>query len=207
MIDVIVAHYNSFDFEQFVEHFRANIGYESNVLVYDKSNKYMNKNNYNVFPRENIGREADTYLNHIITNYDKLSEYTLFIQDDTDNHIIDNGSFTKQCNAVVRANEKFKLFETSWRKGGPVHIRTITNGILHLGTFPSSDSIKLTCEKFNIALPRTYNTETCAFFVCHRDIITSRPKAFYIQLHAWVLENVANEFVLEHMWKLIFPAA
>jgi len=46
-----------------------------NVIIYNKGDPLPN-----TIPLENIGREAHTFLHHIITNYDSLSEYTCFLQ-------------------------------------------------------------------------------------------------------------------------------
>ena len=86
IIDIVVAHYNSVEFENLIELFNKEI--DSNILIYNKSSKNYENNQYNYIKRENIGREGETYLNHIISNYDNLNDYTLFIQDDTDNHIL-----------------------------------------------------------------------------------------------------------------------
>ena len=82
--------------------------------------------------------------------------------------------------------------------------RTICNGNCNLKTLPSVDSIKISCEKHNIYLPKIYTTETCAFFICHKNYILKHEKTFYIKLREWCLCNTKNEMVLEHIWKLIF---
>jgi hypothetical protein len=89
-------------------------------------------------------------------------------------------------------------------RGGIVYRRTIINGIHDLHTFPSKNSIKIFCEKHNINLPKQYTTETCAFFICHKNSILNHEKNFYIKLREWLLSENRNGFVLEHIWKLIF---
>lgn len=200
-MDIVVSHYNSHDFENFVDFLSNNI--TASIVIYDKSNTY-NNDKYNVVPRDNVGREGETYLNHIISNYDNLNEYTLFIQDDTENHIPNNEVFLEQCKDVLDKSIKFKMFETTWRKGWGVYKRTVHNGMCNLSTLPSDDSIKLACEMHNIDVPEIYTTETCAFFVCNREIIKSKTIDFYIHLREWLLEADGNGFVLEHMWHLIF---
>lgn len=48
------------------------------VIVYDKSESPIK----NSIPRKNIGREADTLLYYIITNYNNLPNYLIFLQGD-----------------------------------------------------------------------------------------------------------------------------
>ena len=66
-----------------------------NFIVYNKSGNELKHNKENLIQKylPNVGHESDTYLNHIIDNYDNLSEYTIFIQDDTNNHIPDHNKF------------------------------------------------------------------------------------------------------------------
>jgi hypothetical protein len=208
MMDVVLAYYNNTEFEEFLKTYSENIQSDYSIYLYDKSNEYRKQmTKGNVIPCLNVGREGETYLNHIITHYDKLNEYTLFIQDDTEQHIMNYVHFVQQCNDVVANHLKFKLFATSWRKGGRPHIREIIDGHYTLHTLTSPDCIKQACILNNIYLPHRYITETCAFFVCHRDRIRERPKDFYIRLRSWLLEKDTNGFILEHIWKLIFMDA
>ena len=155
-------------------------------------------------PRENRGREGETYLSHIIDRYDSLAEYTIFIQDDFDNHIPRNDHFVYNTNVMMQHNQAFYAYPCSWKKGGNPFLRTIENGITDLETFPSPDAILLTTMKFQIPLPILYQTDICAFFIVSRDRILARPVTFYRELREWLLSDEANGFVLEHMWQLIF---
>lgn len=202
MLDIVVCHFNSFDFEKFLDFIKDKI--ECDCYVYDKTKDYYNEK-YIVVPSENIGRESESYFSHIIQNYDNLNQYTLFIQDDTEHHIINHEMFLEECKDIINQNEKFKLFATSWRKGAEPIYREIIDGSNEVSCmFPSCDSIKKVCENNNIHLPQSYVTETCAFFICHKDIILSRPKDFYVRLNALLHENQNYGFVFEHMWKIIF---
>lgn len=89
-------------------------------------------------------------------------------------------------------------------KRGRIIRRKITNGKCNLPTLPSKDSIKICCEKHGIHLPKQYTTETCAFFICHKNYILNYEKKFYIKLREWLLSENNNGFVLEHIWKLIY---
>lgn len=202
---IVVSYYNNKNFLELLNLFENKILFKYNAIVYNKSgNEITFKNDLVQKYLDNIGREGETYLNHIINNYDNLTEYTIFIQDDTNNHIPDYNKFINFCNDIIINKEPFALYPSSWRIGSGAHTRTINNGILNLHTFPSNDSIKICCEKHNINLPRQYTTETCAFFICHKNSILKHGKKFYIELREWLLSNNNNGFVLEHIWKLIF---
>lgn len=205
--NILVSYYNNENFLKLFDLFEKSsklIKYKG--IVYNKSDhKISIKNDFATqIYLTNIGREGETYLNHIINNYDNLSEYTIFIQDDTNNHIPDYNKFINFCNNIINNKQLFALYPATWREGGNITRRKINNGIINLHTFPSKDSIKVTCQKHNINLPETYTTETCAFFICHKKSILNHKKKFYIKLRKWLLSDSKNGFVLEHIWKLIF---
>ena len=203
--DIIVSYYNNKNFLELLDLFGNKFLYKYKVIVYNKSGYEITlKNNSIQKHLNNIGREGETYLNHIINNYSNLSEYTIFIQDDTNNHIGDYNKFVNFCNNIINKKQQFALYPSAWRVGGSVIRRTITNGICNLHTLPSKDSIKICCEKYGINLPKQYTTETCAFFICHKNSILNYEKNFYIKLREWLLSENSNGFVLEHIWKLIF---
>lgn len=54
-------------------------GYKGEATIYCKgSNQYI--------PLPNVGREANTYLHHIVSNYNKLADYTIFAQGNPFDH-------------------------------------------------------------------------------------------------------------------------
>lgn len=202
--DIIVSYYNNKNFLELLDEFGNKFLYNYKVIVYNKSgNEITLKNNSIQKHLNNIGREGETYLNHIINNYNNLSEYTIFIQDDTNNHICDYNQFIDFCNNIINKKQQFALYPSSWRNDGIVYIRTITNGVCNV-PLQSTDSIKTCCEELGITLPKRYTTETCAFFICHKNSILKHEKNFYIKLREWLISKKNNGFVLEHIWKLIF---
>ena len=210
MLDIVVAYYHNKNFIDFLNKLN-NFDYSYKIIVYDKSNKNLksDKSFISIQKLENVGREGETYLNHIINNYDNLNEYTLFIQDDTNEHIPNYIEFIKECTHLINNKTKFKLFPCSWRINSPPIIRSIKNGMCpnDLQSVIPNNSIKESCKSNNIYLPQLYRTETCAFFICHKNVIWKHDKSFYIKLRKWLLNNKKNikkGVVLEHMWKLIF---
>jgi len=199
MIEIIVAHYNDLHFEETLTHF-----VDHKITIYDKSNKYGSNTYKDVRPLENIGREGETYIRHIIENYDSLSNYTVFIQDDTGNHIIDNKAFYNKTLGIVDSGTPFHIYEVSWRPGGRPHRRMIRDGHSNLITFANPYSIRDACQRLGITLPEKYIVQTCAFLIVHRERIRSRPKEFYVKLREWLLEHPGNGYALEHMWAIIF---
>lgn len=202
--NIIVVHYNNHQYLEMLEQMKG-LNYPYVVNIFNKSNNKISINEkYKVHNIENEGREGMTYLNYIIKNYDNLNEYTIFIQDDTHNHIPSYNDFVAFCQNTINNNVLFKSYPCSWRQNFEPVKRVIKNGIFDLHTFPSKDSIQKCCKINDIHLPETYITETCSFFICHKKSILKRNKGFYINLKLWLAGDIKNEFVLEHIWEIIF---
>lgn len=208
-LQIVVAHYNNFDFFNVLTKMNIN----NTTIIYKKSDndltthyEVLKLNNIITEKLQNIGREGETYLHHIINNYEKLSEYTLFIQDDTDNHIPDVHKFIEKTNQIVQANIPVYQYATTWNKNEKITNRLIRDGRYYLSTFSHDYVIRDACKKLNIRLPSIYMTPTCAFFILHKSTIYKHSKEFYINLRKWLLEDEENGYILEHIWKLIFDS-
>lgn len=210
ILNVIISYYKNKSWEKFVNDMNS-FKYKYHVYLYNKSRESLSYTSdlISVLPLKNIGRESETYLTYIIDNYDNLTEYSLFIQDDVNNHIVNNKLFIEKCEKIMEEKEMFFLFPVTWRPGvGPL-IRRIRNGRTKLPAgvgvnAPPTDAIFKFCEHNNVNLPKVYKTETCAFFICHKDMIRSKSRDFYIKLREWLLTDNRNGYVLEHCWKLVF---
>jgi hypothetical protein len=197
-MESIVVHYNSTDFESLILHLKGR------VVVYDKSGKYENPT-CSVVKIPNEGREGATYLHHIIDRYDSLAESTVFLQDDTDNHILNRVQFTEVMEMVHQQHRNFLQYPCTWNKRGRIYRRTIENGSVDNSISPVwKHELGRVCDKLGITYPKRYTTETCAFFLVSRDRIRMRPKLFYEALRSWVLSHPDNEFILELLWYPIF---
>jgi hypothetical protein len=75
MVEVVVAKYK--------EDTAWTQGLKHPFIIYDKSNDPLH---YSV-RLPNIGREANTFLYHIIINYNKLADVTVFLQGKPDDHV------------------------------------------------------------------------------------------------------------------------
>ena len=134
-LQIVVAHYNNFDFFNVLT--KMNI--DNTTIIYKKSDndltthyEVLKLNNIITEKLQNIGREGETYLHHIINNYEKLSDYTLFIQDDTDNHIPDVHKFIEKTNQIIQANIPVYQYATTWNKNEKITNRLIRDGRYYL---------------------------------------------------------------------------
>lgn len=51
----------------------------TNIFLYNKGPPIHPDPRYTTIPLDNLGREAHTYLHHVIENYDRLADVTLFL--------------------------------------------------------------------------------------------------------------------------------
>lgn len=82
MVKIVVARYN--------EDIRWLIPIVKHCIIYNKGPddlNYIPNHDKHVIKCENLGREAGTYIKHIIDNYNNLDDYTIFIQANPVDHI------------------------------------------------------------------------------------------------------------------------
>lgn len=75
-MDVVVAKYNE-DIK-----WTTMLKGDFNLIVYDKGQGHLVPGQEKAIgqPLPNVGREAHTYLHHIVSNWDNLAEHTIFLQ-------------------------------------------------------------------------------------------------------------------------------
>jgi hypothetical protein len=144
---------------------------------------------------ENVGREAHTYLYHIVANYDCLDEYTVFLQGNpTDHGFYDTFGSIENFNKVCY-NEGFVPF-----------LRTLEN--FQYLTCPGNDcNLFNLAEKHNIHLPiqDLYEFVQGAQFAVRRDNILSRSKKIYEDLlNTSKTSDDLFAHTMERMWKYLF---
>jgi hypothetical protein len=61
-----------------------NINSVDKIIVYNKGDRniFTNNPNIEVIKLPNVGREAHTFIYHIVENYEKLADHTIFLQGD-----------------------------------------------------------------------------------------------------------------------------
>lgn len=162
----------------------------SNVTVY---NKFYQENKQ----LQNIGREGNTYLNHIVSNYDNLSEHTYFLQGNPLDHAPD---LINIINEYVPITNQAKFFGE-----------------------PMSESIfSISCPPHPLGLPMYYFFDLLfgiklhqqhlisfvagANFVVCKNLIHQRPKGFYeflLKFLSYEIDPIEG-YIIERLWPYIF---
>lgn len=214
---VVVAHHCETSYEALV----SALGSAAEAWVYDKSDSGLRgapAARAAVVRRvPNVGRESETYLRHIVEQYDDLAAHTLFVQDDVHVHIPPRHMrpFVEQVAEIRRHGLPGRMLQVAFRGRRREPPRRVdASGVGELRLYAE---LEAACERFGIELPGSYETHVCAFFLASRECIRRRPRAFYEALLAWHAEeaSVARRrraasaeqrapWLLEHLWELIF---
>lgn len=199
-----------------------------NAILYNKGESITNSRVEKIIELKNDGREGETYLHHIIENYDNLCEYTIFTQADP---FVHNPVFVQdvsRCN-----NEAFRSFGKWWQKEFPPD-RIVKGGIrpnIHIGNrdfvcihpeFWEDDGwvrivrrIKMrnhieyilpwVCKRIGLDEPKTgVPISMCGMFGVHRTRIQWYPKTFYKKMKTFLLEHPDHGYVIERFWAILF---
>lgn len=197
--EIVIAKYN-----ENVEWFNM---YDHLTTIYNKSERDIP----NMIKINNVGRESQTYLHHIITNWDNLADNTLFTQ----------GNFSQDHKPypievyLVKKNIKFfaHLYKTGvfFRNGNGNNLKhaykwldEYNNGDMKHAVMTFSDFWSIFSEnKIN------YNKiiwSHGAIFSVNKEIIKNKPLGFYIYLNNIVNthRNPEEGHYFERCWYYIF---
>jgi hypothetical protein len=185
---LVVSHFASLTFLPLVDMLKK----KCRIIIYDKSiNGLLNNDNnilknkefidyVNIIKLENKSIDPQAIFEYIITYYDNLTEYNIFIQDDSHHHLPDFNHFINYCNNCIINNIGFKDYPASNRADlgqGRVQ-RTIIDGNIQ-SNFVSPICAKNFCNKFGIEILNKYTIEACAHLIVSKRNILKRDKEWY----------------------------
>lgn len=155
------------------------------VIIYDKGDP----DSPNALP--NIGREAHTYLHHIIKNYDTLQDVTVFLQGNPFDHCgLQLPERIWQLHRGIEYLDLCRLALPEDQQGNP------TQSGLPLAEY---------YEKiFDEAPPEFFLCRVGACFAVSRERIRSRPIEFYERLMTIAVDHELGPWLLERYWRKVF---
>ncbi len=154
---------------------------------------------------ENVGREAHTYLYHMVTRYDSLADYTVFCQGKPFDHAFD---FHQSLRDFAAAPDQIGAFR--WL-GHIIDTDDAAGKTLFQGWSKNEDGRSLDLRAFHQQLfgtdgPPHYTFVLGAQFAVSRAMIQSRPLSFYKQALA-VSETFPDAaHCFERSWDRVFGA-
>lgn len=167
-----------------------------NVIIYNKGNPIQDNDLKQVF-LSNVGREGHTYYKHIYDNYEKLQDYTIFLQgnpfDHSPNLVQNVTKFINNTDSIMFEFISEHIAKTNL-SGDPHH-------------YPPLPLIEVYERLFNerkTSMDITFGSG--AQFIVSKDTILRRPRDFYKNIVKMLEYNVnpVEGFVIERFHKIIF---
>lgn len=191
--EIVVARYNERNIDWIND-------YKEFVTIYNKGEDNVESivplKKSQIIKLRNVGKEAHTYLYHIVSNYFNLSEYTCFIQADPFPHLQITGS-TKIFNDMIKNIDEFDDFYWISETTGFVDISSREFSKFVYKQFFGSE---ITQQKILFAQG--------AQFAVSKKVIHKRPFLFYknildiFEYSSTPLDP--SDLYLEFFWGLIF---
>ncbi len=138
----------------------------------------------------NIGREAHSYLSHIVERYDSLADVTAFVQGNPFDHAPHLLNRLAAIDAHTEFCELGNVAVVEDRRGEPSH--------------PGLDLDAAHRSLFGTPSPEYVAFRAGACFAVSRAAIRSRPRAFYRRTLEWCIASPQGAWELERLWPLIF---
>lgn len=194
-LELVVARYNE------PLNWLGNIPKTIRATVYDKSEQAFTSAGAIVLP--NVGREAHTYLHHLVSRYDSLSEYTIFCQGKPFDHAYD-------FHHRLRTLASTPLLPIDFQWIGHIIDTDDKNGQRLFTTWSKNeDGRGLALASFHQLL---FGTDGPAFypfvlggqFGIHRTIVQLQPRSFYEHALALSVSFPDAAHCFERTWDRVF---
>lgn len=220
--EIVVSRYNE-DISWLNEEFPT-----EKVTIYNKGeDNITHQSNWNIIQLPNIGRESHTYLYHIISNYNKLADRTLFLQGNPYDHKNELylplkkykthifGNLSNKCkNIIARCGNSFSAYIKSYYRRDPDRLDDQSS---YLESHPHYIGFKEGIENDNLQnfidqiLKRNLPDDTIigwamgAQFAIDKEIILLHNKQYYKNLIN-IFERSSQEegYFFEKSWDIIF---
>lgn len=171
-------------------------GLNSEAVVYSKGG-LEHPPNFTIFDLPNIGREAHTYLYHIVENYDNLADVTIFTQANPFDHSPDF------CNLLPSVSSTHFTWLGIYPH--PIYKQCLHNRQMYDRYLPDI------AEGLNLIdkLPEVYFFQAGALFSVPKETILRHPKEFYQKGLTFFADDEPNDVSpaahgYERLWEYIF---
>ncbi len=201
---IIVARYN-----ENIEWLNSEM---ENCIIYNKGNKLNLDNEINL---ENVGRESETYLNYIISNYDNLPDVIVFTQARISDHIGSTNNINYLINIKNQAliYSKSQNFLTHYDNGRNIHFdkewNLRNNGYILKDNYKDNKPITFFewfKNNIDINYPNPIKIYVAGIFAVKKEIILNKPIEYYMNLIKEVNHHINSTegHFFERSWFYIF---
>jgi hypothetical protein len=148
----------------------------------------------------NVGREAHTYLHHIVTHYDDLDDHTIFLQGHPFDHCPDLANQLRQLPQPTPMTDDFRYF-ANWMLSNDCTARECPGW----PWVPMWQTYEAVFGQPAPDVPLHFGAG--AQFAVSRAAIRRRPLAFYRNALDVLTTMDRAAWAIERMWPLVFTAA
>ena len=134
---------------------------------------------------DNIGREANTYLYHIVNNYNNLND-SCFLQGNPFHHYKD-------------IKETVEGFNTDFKELGGL-LKCDIHGNPHHGL----DNLPLFISKLGLAVPKDLTFITGAQFLIKKELLYKYSYDFYLTAYNLTLGDGTSPYIFERLWYYMY---
>ncbi len=170
------------------------------ITVYDKSGEASDG-----LPLPNVGREAHTYLHHIVERYDDLADLTFFVQGKPFDHVPDLHRILRRAAEGIEKVDGFRWY------GFVIDEDDRTGARLFQSWSKNPDRELLDMEGFCRALwpgptPDCFPFYPGAHFAVTADAIRRNPRSFYAKALNLAVDHPNGAHCFERTWDRVFGA-
>jgi len=156
----------------------------------------------------NVGREAGTWLHHIISNYDNLADLTIFAQGDCVPHYNQLIEFAKM--VYPPFNPYYMLSEVVYKLDWETHefdTPATRHEMQARGIEPATvtQNNKTMWENvFKDSMPVPLEAPCGGQFAVTKENIQRLPLSFYVKLNSLIMSRPMGAWEMEPLWNYIF---
>jgi hypothetical protein len=190
MVNIVVAKYKEdVEWTKKIKH---------KVTIYDKSDSPIEGS----IKLKNVGREGETFLYHIVNNYNNLDDVTVFLQGNPFEHLQvlvgwralltdeETNIVVNKMNAEINDNCDFTTFYQV--------LYNDVNGTNNINT-------QVPCMKYYGVNYNNFTVSPGAQYIVPKSYILSRPLEFWKNLHSAMYNNEElNGYCQEQLWYLAY---
>lgn len=167
------------------------------ITIYDKSDNPVS----NSIKLKNVGREGETFLYHIVNNYHKLDDVTVFLQANPFEHL----QLLVGWRANLTNEEKEKVIDKINKEiNNDAKFTTFYQVLYNEPNFTNGVNAKLDCMKYYNNIYDFFTTSPGAQYIVPKENILARPLNFWKKLHKAMYNGELNGYSQEQLWYLAY---
>jgi hypothetical protein len=195
---IVCARYN--------EDIRWLLPYKHITIIYNKGSYNEILNKFESITLNNVGRESHTYLYHIITNYDNLSNKTIFFQGKINDHkILDIEEYFGENDFIGKIDKLYINKLSSKIDHYGKYLKDLNTNNMKLSNYTPLEFIT---NIIGIDINNIKESKVVwgANFSVSKKLIHSKPKIFYENILRYIENHINPEegHFIERCWYLIY---